>query len=506
MGIRAQQPSFVMADRGPQLAPLPNTTERARETSPISGTGLFGESYENNRLDRKLAIKDFDILAANVPEFGRSLEIIASHVTSGDHTNAKGFQLEWGPRATSLHKRIAEERIKALAMRGHARSWTMGANKAGDLFRHLVFDQNGVIVRLNRLEPGLMTIKHDAYGNPYGYRFAGFKRENADLESWEVVHWAHSPDDDSQPYGRSLFDSGRQIGHRVLTLRDALTYETLVHSTARNAIILPRPSEMPEPKIFDWLDRIKEQFKREKIVDSNGILSRKAITLLNSQNVFLDVPYDVDTGRMLGEPKILPLQNTPIAANAEIIRAMAMILFIVTGVPPEYFSMGQSDGLGSNRMTLVDLQFAMQLNAEQLQLAWFILQILERQFIALGIPLGEGDLRIAMPDLRALDEKVRGEIMWLRIQAAEKAKAIGLGWKYIWTEILCDGSVTDAQEMAERYGIPEDTDRAASPVATAAQVEQVLTEMGQLLPMVRHAMKVTRGADATSGEPQREAA
>lgn len=503
---RGVRPTATVDGRPQKIDPIATNEREPRKGPGTGGAGVsvFGEQLTTWAGNRRSALQEIDVLCDNVPEFERALEIISSNIAGGSHVANESMTIAFGPEADETDRRICEEANDRLELAASQRAIARSAVKNGDVFRHLLFSKNGVILRMRRMLPIDTHVNLDQYGQVESYSYAGYKQEDSRLEPFEVAHFARSADEESWPYGRSLFAGGGRIaGHRVIDLADALTYNVLVHCTARNYVFMPRPSDMTEDQIDEWAGRLRDGMKRTLQVDSSGNATRRVVATLQSDDMLIDFPFDAESGRPLGEPKVQPAANAPVREGDAILRSFILRLCVVTGIPPEYFGIhvgGEGLGGAGAKLNVVDLNFLKQMNGDSNQQAKFNVEILRRQLAALGRVLPEGAVRCVMPDLRALDEKIRAEVLWLRAQAAEKLIPLGFPFQFVWVEIIFDGNEKQARESAEKYGVNLDPGAAATATVPldSKEAAAALNEIFRASMFLREAFRYRAGGTASS--------
>lgn len=459
--------SVVVGSDDAALPPPQQLSDREPSRGPFSSPGsLFGQRYDDER-DRIGAYRDYRVIDANVPEVSRALTIIATNATCGAQMQERSFAIEWAEGADPRKQQIAEDLVVRTALDQQLRPMIRAKNKFGDVFRHVVVDRAGLIWRLRPLVPELTTRVHDEYDRLEKFQYKGYAQQEQDLPWWEVIHVRNDPEDGSR-YGRSLLaGGGRSLAHRLLTIRDATTYEVLVHCTARMAVFLPRPPGLDPARRRAWLREMGEAFSREHVVGSDGMLVRRAITMLNSQHVIVDYAATPDGKGAV--PTIHDLQPAPLEKGVMVAEHFQGLLLVLLGVPRSYMGIrDQGDGLGSQRSDKQDIQLARQLNGDQHDGAWFVSEVLRRQFVLLGMPVERDEFRVVMPDLREHDVKLRAEVWRLRAEAGRLATEFQMPFRAVWTEILFDGDQEIAERAAERYGIPLDPEAAQAAEAEKA--------------------------------------
>lgn len=448
------------------LPPPQATSEKPIQRRPGGGFNAFGSQYDDYRR-RITSIRDYDMIDSNVPELSKALSIKAGNAVNGDPGEDDYFKLEFAPGFPEQDQLIVNQLVyNRLALHTHAYSILRNTLKYGDFFGEVVFDKQGLIWKLKYLEPGMTQRLHDEFDRHVGFLFKGYAEQDQMLEWWQVVHLRNDPEYGAL-YGRSMFAGGGvALAYRILAIRDSLAYEVLNHATARNAIIFGLPERWSPSQEQQFVEDMSDQLARDPAVDSNGVLSRRAISMLNGQDSVLTYRLNQD-GRGVA-PVIAPLRNAPVMDIARIAEHFQDLLFCVTGVPKAFLGVERGkEGLGSNRLQMQDLQFARQLRHAQLDVAWFVGEVIRRQFILLGRPLAEDAVTVVMPDLRNVDEKIRAETMYLRGQAAVQAKNAGMPKQFIWVDIMNDGEVHTAEEKAELYGYdPTAEDPPPPPAAT----------------------------------------
>ena len=471
-----------------------------REPDGQASDGPMGEMYAPDRMNRRVAIAEYETLCDTVPEFGRSLEILSSHVAAGDYTSDTPMQVQFSPAMADDAQTVVLDLAKRLKMYSEQRVWVNAAAKKGDLFRHQIFDGNGVLLRLDRMRPEWTGIRQNAHGRVRAYEYEGYAYGQRELAPWEVAHWPYGADDDSRPYGRSLFAAGgREIGPAIRALRGALLTDTLTHSGGAQLFEVPFPAGLPASERDAHKRLLEDQLRRKSVLDENGNLNRRVLSRLSQQDRVVMIPYDAETGRKLGEFKSWHMPTS--SMKSEVLREFGRAACIVTGVPADMMGLEEGgDGIGGNRLEVKHLVYLMQCNAAQFELAAFNLGICEAQLIALGYPIIDGGIIIVMPDLRAMDDKIRAEVQWLRTQAAEKLLVNGFPFAYVWTEVLWDGDVKQAEEKAEYYGI----DLKAQPTAVGAgvsdspEMREALSEILASVVNLRAAFRLREGARVSS--------
>jgi hypothetical protein len=453
--VTAGDDMAVVVGTDDQALPSVNrTTEKPRRGasgwSTFQGVGLWG-GMEDDR-HRQEAYGDYRRIDANIPEMSRALTIIATDATAGDRGGRSGFRLEHAENLPESDRGLIYDLVvKRLALQKNIYSIIRNANKFGDVFKELIVDKQGIIWRLKNLEPELTTRVVDVYDRHIGFRYKGYEGDNQSLEWWQVVHLRHDHEDGAL-YGRSLFaGGGRTVAQRLMAIRDSLAYEALMHATARNVFVMGYPPRMSEEERDNWIDDLKDELRREMVIDSEGKLSRRAISMLNSQDILL--PYMVDTEGKGAKPEVIPLKNAPIGDLKGIAEHFQDLTFVVTGVPKAFFGVERAgEGIGSTRLDKQDLQFARQLRRDQEDAAWFVLEVIRRQFVFLGLEMPKDAVTIVMPDLREVDRKLRAEVLEILMRGAKMGLEAGLPMPYIWNEVVFDGMHDAAAAAASRYG------------------------------------------------------
>jgi len=484
------------------IAPPPKKTNK-RETKNRNGSGgmsgAFGPTGDGK--DRINKYRDMNTIDHEVPEAAVALDTVAANTTSGEPgSTIAGFELEYDPSLGDQGKEIAEGVLDRTQMRNELAKVVRSANKLADAAVQTIVDTQGLIWELQNLEPALLYRRHDEYNRLAAWHYRGFEDQQQDLSPWEVVHLAHSPELGAL-WGRSMFEAGREIAYSLIGVRNGLTFQTVNHAASRMAFILGRPMMMDPSERDTWLDEQYEIISKRKAVDSTGRLDRRMVQTINDQHLVIDYPINVD-GKG-AEPKIYPMGAAALDQLVAVCIHVRDIFAVLLRTPRAFIGIeDHSHGIGSNKTEMQEIQYAKLLNSEQHQAAWFVLQVIARQFLFLGVPLQKDQIKIVMPDLRVLDRKVRADTMLVLLQAAVLADSLGLPFKYIWTDILWDGDQKVAESAAARVGLDldnQDATRAAQKAAAQAAQAALMKKGAQdgngppqgasAEQLIRHAMR-----------------
>lgn len=460
------------------VTPPPAKTNRRREKGGAGrrtdGAGMgstFGDPRDGK--DRRQKYRDMAYVDHEVPEASIALDAIASNTTSGEPGSViSGFQLEFDPAMDEQRREIAEAVVERTQLKTLLQPTVRSANELGDVGSHLTVDNQGLIWEAKNLEPGLLSRRHDEYDRLTSWWYAGYADKQQELSPWEVVHWSHSPKLGAL-WGRSMFEAGREIAYALIGIRNGMTFQAVNHAASRMAFVFGRPQAMEDDDREAWLDDQYEVISKRKAVDSTGLLDRRMVQTINDQHLVLDYPVNIDGKGP--EPRVYPMGAADLDQLVAVAKHVRDVFVVLVRTPRAFIGIEEAgEGIGGNRTQVQEVQYAKVLNNEQHQAAWYVLQIIARQFLFLGMPLERDMVRVVMPDLRVLDRKLRADTLFVLMQAANLADGLGLPFPYIWVDILHDGDEKVAAQVADRIGFDvmgQDAKRQAQQAAQqAAQV------------------------------------
>lgn len=432
------------------------------------GTGIASTSaLGTDGKDRLAKYQDMRKIDLEIPEASSALDAIMTNTTSGEPGNeVAGFVLEFDEGFAEEGQQAATDLVDRIKLHQELPKVVRSACKLGDVASHLTIDRQGIIWGPKNLVPDLLFRNHDAYDRLRNWVYRGYDSDGEVLNPWEVVHYAHAPELGAL-FGRALFEGGRDLAYKLMGVRDGGVFQAVNHAASRSLIAVGRSYTMSDPDRDAWLDRQYEAISRRKNINSAGTLDRRMVQVLDDQHILID--YVVNMDGKGPEPKVFSLGAADIAQVVAMMEHLQDLWCVLIKVPKAFIGIERSgEGLGGDRLSTQEIEFAKFLNGEQVGAARYGLEIIARQLAFLGIPLPRGAIQFVMPDLRALDKKMRAEVLYISMQAAKIADELGLPFKYIWCELLFDGDHAQAEEAAARYGINLDTrdEERAAQVAT----------------------------------------
>lgn len=173
------------------------------------------------------------------------------------------------------------------------------------------------------------------------------------LEPWQIIHFKIT-DKDFYPYGGSLLKSGVKTYKRLQLLEDGMVIYRLARVPERRVFKID-VGTLPTNEANRYMNRIKDNYRTQQILDDKGNINRTASALAITQDMFIPVRdgakgTDVST---LGPGTALN--------NIDDIRYFRDQILWTMNIPPEVlgFTSDQSGGAqGRGSLAMNDIKFS----------------------------------------------------------------------------------------------------------------------------------------------------
>lgn len=173
------------------------------------------------------------------------------------------------------------------------------------------------------------------------------------LEPWQIIHF-RIIDKDLHPYGGSLLKAGVKSFRRLQLLEDGITIYRLARVPERRVFRIDC-GNLPQSEANRQVQRIKDNYRTQQILDDHGNINRQASALSLTQDIFIPV-REGGAGT-----EVSTLSGGTALNNIDDIRYFRDQVLWTMNIPPEYLgytsdASGQSQGRGS--LAMQDIKFS----------------------------------------------------------------------------------------------------------------------------------------------------
>lgn len=173
------------------------------------------------------------------------------------------------------------------------------------------------------------------------------------LEPWQMIHFRIT-DKDFYPYGGSLLKSGVKCFRRLQLLEDGMVIYRLARVPERRVFKIGCGS-LPQSEANRQVQRIKDNYRTQQILDDRGNINRTASALSLTQDIFIPV-REGDSGT-----EITTLGAGTALNNIDDIRYFRDQILWTMNIPPEYLGFTSDQGGGSQgrgSLAMQDIKFS----------------------------------------------------------------------------------------------------------------------------------------------------
>ena len=320
--------------------------------------GFQGYSWLDNALvtsgNRKSRYKEYNQMCS-VPELNLGVNIYADNATQYDA--AKNVL-----KVLSKNQKIIEDLNDLFFNRLNinANLWSYAHNlcKFGDEFLEIILDDKSKNIlslerikkpenffrkeKNNRLEGFVYTYdRNTTYGRSYGNTTYGRSGENSDkvetFEPWQIVHF-RIDNDEFDPYGKSILESGRRTFKRLTLMEDAMLIYRISRAPERRVFYIDVGTLSTKDSNY-YIEQLKRKFKKKTFVNPRtGEINEKANPMSVDEDFFIPVRQDSQGTR---------IETLPPGANlGEIddIKYFKNMILKTLGIPSGYLG-SQTEGV-----------------------------------------------------------------------------------------------------------------------------------------------------------------
>ena len=250
------------------------------------------KSYEKTNYvspTRLASYYDYEAME-QMPEISAALDIFAESICS---------QSEQGKVLTifSEDKRIKNELenlfYKKLNLEANLYGWARNLVKYGENFIFLDLEKGKGIVAAEQL-PNIEIERFDKSIIREGQKvdrtkFYWKENNNAEFESWQILHFRLFGDDRMLPYGSSFLAKSRRIFKLLMLVEDSVLINRLTRATDRR-VYKVFVGNMEDADIESYVQSIANKFKRTPVVDpKTGQIDTRFNLVGQDQDIFIPI-------------------------------------------------------------------------------------------------------------------------------------------------------------------------------------------------------------------------
>lgn len=333
------------------------------------------------------------------------------------------------------------------------------------------------------------------------------------FEPWEVVHFRMHGANVSDIYGISIADAARYAWKRLMMMEDAMVVFKLTRSPQRYAFYCD-VGDVPPAQAKRLLNQMKNDFKKQKVVDGSGKVQFKYNPLSSDEDFFLAVRKDKRTT----EVEVL---SSPEGQWTEDVNYFKDKMIASLKVPKSYLA--GDDTVGRANLAQLDVRMARSVMRIQRVMKNGYNQVARVDLSAKNIDPDMVEFRAMMNIPSGVLEMAQVEVQNAKLDLAKRYQEAGFSQYYIYSRVLglsddeiqvikeqnaAEKGATDGQAESIKRVISMDIDHGAKAAKNmdryAAQIKEDMdkgrTEFGSrmrelrlLMQEVKHSMSTKRG-------------
>lgn len=409
-------------------------------------------------------VADYEEMA-EYPEIGMAYRIYADEATQADSTHGKSI---WVDSEDETIQKIANFTLhKNLKIENHLWDMAYEIGQFGNLYEEIICIDKIGVVKINNLRVIEMRRVQDFNGELYGYiqdrtlaftdittqdfikRIKDGNKGNEMVkvyEPWEVAHFRFGAGR-QMVYGQSIAEPARYAWKRLTLMEDAMVLHKLTRATQRYVFAVDI-GDKPPNVARAVLEKVKNEFKKQKYTDQNGKLSWRFNPLAMDEDLFISkrkgeraVDIDVLSG--------LDNQQTD---DANYFRQK---LFASLGVPKSY--LGADETIGRANLGSLDVRFSRSVLRLQRSIKSGINHILAVDFASRNIDPDKIDYKLKMVVPSGALEISHMEVKRAQAELAQVYQGLNFPEFWIWTNVigLSEEEVGDVWKAREREQQPQ---------------------------------------------------
>ena len=358
-----------------------------------------------------------------VPELNQGLHIYADNATQYNiNNNVLEIQSDNQKIIEALEKLFFER----LDINSNLWAYTKNMCKFGDEFVEVIPDsQNSPknILSLERIKKpeNIKRIEKNNKLENFEYSYGkDDDRKSIKYEPWQIIHFSIE-DDEFEPYGKSILESGRKTYKRLSLMEDAMLVYRISRAPERRVFYID-VGTLSTKDANHYIEQLKRKFKKKSFVNPHtGQIDEKANPLSVDEDFFIAVRENSQGTRIETLP---PGQNL---GEIDDVKYFKDQILKTLGIPAGYLG-GNADGATYDPKSYLsnqEVQFARTI--ERIQK--FIIKGLEKvAIIQLALQKFEGDdlkdFKIKLTPPSNVDQLMEIEIRTQQMTLVQQVKSI----------------------------------------------------------------------------------
>lgn len=343
--------------------------------------------------------------------------------------------------------------------------WQIARNiaKYGNAFKEIVVqDGVGVVKLIGRKSQYVRRIQ-DEQGNLFGYLedpTMSFKMTTDDFlkrlyygsehitqpshgqtvkdsykiyEPWEICHWRLQSDDADELYGISMLEAARWAWKRLQMMEDSLVVGKLTKASQRFVYYVD-VGDVPPNEARKVLNTVKQEFSKQKMVDSNGKINWKYNPLSTMDDIFIARRKE----KRSTEIEVLSGIDAQSIADVDYFKNK---LVSGLGIPKSY--LGYDETISRANLGMMDIRLARSVLRLQKCMKAGLRQIADVDLSARNIDPNSVEFDIKMTIPSGALEIAHIEAAKAKAELAQLYQGLNIPDEYLWKNILgmSDGEV-----------------------------------------------------------------
>ena len=246
------------------------------------------------------------------------------------------------------------------------------------------------------------------------------------FEPWEVVHFRMRGSNAADIYGISIADASRYAWKRLMMMEDSMVVYKLTRAAQRYAFYID-VGDVPPAQAKKLLQNVKNEFKKEKVLDKDGKVSFKYSPMSADEDLFLAVRKDKRTT----EVEVL---SAPEGQLIEDVNYFKEKLIASLKVPKSYLA--GDDTVGRANLAQLDVRMARSVMRVQRVMKNGYHQVGRVDLAAKNIDPDMVEFRCMMNIPSGVLEMAQVEVQNAKLDLAAKYQAAGFSQYFIWSQVL----------------------------------------------------------------------
>jgi len=252
----------------------------------------------NNRTTRYKEYREM----IRIPELNQSINIYADN---GTQFNVQKNVMEIGSDNNKIIEIVDKLMFENLDMNSNLWSIVRNTCKLGDEFLEVIVDNVDNpkhIISLERIKKPENMKRVEREGNliEFRYEYEDEEKENRVFQPWQIVHF-RIEDEEFEPYGRSILESGRKTFKKLSLMEDAMLIYRISRAPERRVFYVD-VGTMPTKEANKFMETLKRQFRKKKFINpTTGEVDEKA----NPLCITLDTKIPLLDGRSLSLTELI---------------------------------------------------------------------------------------------------------------------------------------------------------------------------------------------------------